>query len=292
MVSPLNSYLGLTHAGPGAQRGELASLYPTGTRNYLRVYPTDDVQAAALAVFAQSLGRTRVALLDDGDPSYGRALAGAFRRAARRLKLHVVLRAGWEPQAPSYRRLAEQVARAGVDVVVVSGLLDNNGAGVVRDLRARLGRRVAILATDGFTPVPLLLDEAGRAGRGVYISISGITINQLGAAGRRFARAFSGTQAGVALEPSTIYAAQAADVMLDAIARSDGTRPSVLKQLFATKVRAGLLGSFAFDAAGDITQSPITIVRTERSAGMHGGAGGIDDAVVETVIRPRTSLVR
>ena len=79
--------------------------------------------------------------------------------------------------------------------------------------------------------------------------------------------------------------------MLDAIARSDGTRPSVLEQLFTTKVRAGLLGDFAFDAAGDITQSPITILRAERS-GRSGSVRGVDDAVVELVVRPRTSLVR
>lgn len=287
LVSPLASYLGLTHSGPGAPRGELASLYPTGTRNFLRVYPIDDVQAAALAVFAQSLGRTRVALLDDGDPGYGRALASAFERAARKLGLDIVVRARWDPQAPSYRRLAEQAARAGADVVVLSGLLDSNGAGVVRDLRARLGRQVPVLATDGFTPASFLLDQAGGAGRGVYISQNGVTIEKLGPAGRRFVRAFSGTQPGVEIEPSAVYAAQAAEVMLDAIARSDGSRQSVLEQLFATRVRGGLLGDFAFDAAGDITQSPVTILRAEP-----GAVPGADDAVVERVVRPRTNLVR
>jgi branched-chain amino acid transport system substrate-binding protein len=291
IVSPLNSYLGLTRVGPGAPRGELASLYPTGTRNYLRVFPTDDIQAAALAVFAHSLGRTRVALVDDGDPGYGGALASAFERAARKLGLDIVLRAHWDPQAQSYRPLAEQVARARGDVVVLSGLLDNNGAGVVRDFRARLGRNVPLLATDGFTPVPLLIHQAGSAAQGVYISLSGLTIQKLGAGGRRFARAFSATQPGIELEPSAIYAAQAAEVMLDAIAHSNGTRTSVVEQLFATKIRNGLVGAVAFDTAGDITEAPITILRAELSKGPPP-SGGFEDAVVQTMIRPRTSLVR
>ena len=39
MVSPLNSYVGLTRAGIGTPPGELTTLYPTGRRTYARVYP-------------------------------------------------------------------------------------------------------------------------------------------------------------------------------------------------------------------------------------------------------------
>jgi hypothetical protein len=41
--------------------------------------------------------------------------------------------------------------------------------------------------------------------------------------------------------------------MLDAIARSDGTRASVTKELLRTRVRDGLIGSFRFDRNGDTT---------------------------------------
>ena len=68
------------------------------------------------------------------------------------------------------------------------------------------------------------------------------------------------------MEPAAVYAAQAADVLLDAIARSDGTRESVLEELFATRVERGLLGSFGFDENGDITESPITILRVAGGA--------------------------
>ena len=54
-------------------------------------------------------------------------------------------------------------------------------------------------------------------------------------------------------------AAQAADVLLDAIARSDGTRAVVVEELFNTRVTGGILGSFSFDQYGDIT--PATVAR-------------------------------
>ncbi len=52
-------------------------------------------------------------------------------------------------------------------------------------------------------------------------------------------------------------------MLLDAIARSDGTRASVVEELFATKVENGILGSFSFDAYGDIDPAPIGIYRFE-----------------------------
>jgi hypothetical protein len=52
-------------------------------------------------------------------------------------------------------------------------------------------------------------------------------------------------------------AAQAAEVLLDAIARSDGTRAVVVEELFKTRVTGGILGSFSFDQYGDITPATI-----------------------------------
>ena len=57
--------------------------------------------------------------------------------------------------------------------------------------------------------------------------------------------------------------AQATEVLLDAIARSDGTRASVVEELFATKVENGILGSFSFDRFGDIDPAPVGVYRYE-----------------------------
>jgi branched-chain amino acid transport system substrate-binding protein len=291
MVSPSNSFVGLTRAGPGAPAAELARLYPTGRRNYARVSPTDDMQMAALALVVQRLGHRRVALLDDGDDGYGVPLAQAFERAASRLGIRVAFHESWDPQARSYSGLARAVGRSRAEAVVLSGLLDTNGGEVVRELWNQLGSDLPVLGNDGFTPISLLLERAGEAGKGMYLSLSGLTVERLSPSGRAFAAAFAATQPGADIEPTAIYAAQAAEVLLDAIARSNGTRASVIRELFRTDVTDGLLGDFTFDANGDISESPITILRAVH----RGGSNTIlsfEGAEIVSVERPQASLVR
>jgi branched-chain amino acid transport system substrate-binding protein len=290
MISPSNSFVGLTRAAPEVDPALPAALYPTGHRNFLRVIPTDDLQPAALAVLARDRHRRRVYILDDGSPGYGALMASAFDTAARRLGLSVVGHGSWDPQRRSYHALARRVAHSGAQAVFLGGLLDTNAATVVRDLRARLGASVDLLAPDGLTPLKLLTAQAGPAALGVHVSLAGLVTGRLPPAGARFVSRFGKTQHGVEVQPSAVYAAQATEVLLDAIARSDGTRASVLEQLFHTRVGNGLLGSFDFNANGDISASPITILRVARSGGSNT-VQSVEGGVVERVVQPTPRLV-
>lgn len=291
MVSPLASYVGLTRVTPGTPPGELRALYPSSRRNFLRVFPTDQHQVAALGLLAKRLGRTRIYVLDDGDGEYGRLAADQFVRSARSLGLRIAGRARWSPGSGSQRALAEHVARARPQAVFLGGRVESGGPAVVRALRSRLGDRVALLAPDGFTPVPALVEQAGAAAsQGVLIALTGVsTAEQFGSTGRRFARELGATLAGEPVEPGAIYAAQAMEVTLDAIARSDGTRASVLTHLLDTDIADGLIGPVRFDANGDVRHSPITILRV--APGSHGTADQ-PDVVVDRVLHVPTDLLR
>jgi ABC-type branched-subunit amino acid transport system substrate-binding protein len=87
------------------------------------------------------------------------------------------------------------------------------------------------------------------------------------------------------------YAGQATEVLLDAIARSDGSRASVVKQLFSLRVRRGILGDFRFTPTGDITQQPITILRAQTPGGAKE-IQGYEGGVIDRVIRPSSGLTR
>jgi ABC-type branched-subunit amino acid transport system substrate-binding protein len=58
-----------------------------------------------------------------------------------------------------------------------------------------------------------------------------------------------------------VYAAQAAEVMVAAIAQSNGTRADIAKQLFKVRLKGSILGDVSFNANGDVTSNPVTIYK-------------------------------
>ena len=256
MVSPSNTFIGLT-------RTEYArSLYPDGVRSYARVVTHDVGQGRAAAYHAKRLGARRTAVVHQnlGDP-YVRGLATSFLAAARELQLNTVP-FDWRRQ-DTYAELASSVAAARPDFVYVVGLTQLNANTLIQDLRAALPADVGLIGPDSFAAVDIA-QELGRAGEGMLVTVPGIPHDMLPPAGRTFVREFGGP---ADIEPGALgapEAAQSAEVLLDAIARSDGTRASVVDELFATRVENGILGSFTFDRFGDIDPAPVGIYRFER----------------------------
>lgn len=120
-------------------------------------------------------------------------------------------------------------------------------------------RRFPIIGTDFFqTGSGIWQAAGGPAATGVYDSMFGVPNAQLPAA--------------------------------HAIARSRGTRASVLRQLFATNIRNGILGRIRFNRYGELVTGPITILR------LHAGWHAVPDpsfvnTVVDRIITPPPETV-
>jgi DNA-binding SARP family transcriptional activator/ABC-type branched-subunit amino acid transport system substrate-binding protein/streptogramin lyase len=267
MISPSNTAAFLTRRTPSNPPGEPESLYPTGVRHYFRVIADDGVQGAAAVLLARRLGVKRVYVLDMPGNAYLRGLKVAFETAVRKLGLHLVGSRSWswEPGATNYAALAERVARARPDGVFVDGFPFNGGPDVVKALRKRLGAGLVLLAPDSFAlPGHELHDLTGEAAEGMYVTTTGAAIEGLGTAGRQLMHDFAATQPKGANLLFVPEAMQAAEVFLQAIARSDGTRGSVLEELRRAHVKNGVLGSFRFDARGDMSPRVITVQRVQQ----------------------------
>ena len=265
VVSPTTSDVGLTRPAFGAPRGALQSLYPTGRRSYVRLQSPDDAEAAAGALLARQLGLERIFVLDDR--GFGVAWAAYFKRAAAQLGLRIVGSAGWNPSKPRLRDLVSNVRRTRAQAVYLCGLIDTSVGKVLAALRRALPRDTALIGCYGLLPPSSLFKQAGSAARGTYVSLQGLVNEGLGPKGKRFLHEFGATQPIRRIDREAVYAAQAAELLLDAIARSDGTRVSVSSELFKARARDSFLGSFAIDANGDPTPAPITILRLEHGRG-------------------------
>ena len=165
---------------------------------------------------------------------------------------------------------------------------------MVRDLRARLGRDVALMASDYFSTIPDLLARAGPAAQGMYVSVFGVANTDLPRRGRHLLSELETASGRKSTSPSTaLYAAQATEILLDAIARSDGTRSSVTRELRRTSVEEGILGRIRFDENGDPVEAPVTIFRVVgKRQRNRSSPPEFRGAVVDRTITARAALLR
>ena len=149
MVSPANTSPGLTTDGPGAEAGEPDKYYPTGKRNYARVVANDQIQGPADAQFAKDQGLKSVYILNDKQ-TYGFGVATTFRGAAQKLGLNVAGFKGWDAKQSSYEALANAIKATGADAIFLGGIICNNGAKLIKDLKQGVPG-ATLIAPDGFS---------------------------------------------------------------------------------------------------------------------------------------------
>jgi branched-chain amino acid transport system substrate-binding protein len=278
MISPANTYVGLTHSGPGTQPGEPAKYYPSGTRNYARVVAADDFQGAADATLAQGLKVTKLFILNDKE-AYGQGVATNTKNAAGKLGIKVVKYTAYDPKATSYSSLALQIKSSGAQAVFIGGLICENGGKLIKDIHTG-APNVTIMLPDGFTPVDQAVQQSGGV-NGTYTSVAGLPNSALPVAGQQFVKKFQAWLGGAAVQPYSVYAGAAAEAVVAAIAASDGTRAGVAAQLFKIHVPQGILGNMSFNANGDVTANPVTVYLAKNGK-----------PVVYKVIVPKNSLVQ
>jgi branched-chain amino acid transport system substrate-binding protein len=258
MVSPANTYVGLTHGGPGTAAGEPGKYYPTGKRNYARVVAADDYQGAADAILAKSLGVKKVYILNDKE-AYGLGVATNFKNAAKKLGLSVAGFTAWDGKATSYEALAVKIKSSGAQGVFVGGLVCENGGKLLKDI-ASGAPGVKIMLPDGFTPISAVVQQGGAAAEGATVSVAGLPNTALKGAGAKFVKDFTKADKREP-DPYSVYAAQAGEAIVAAIGASNGTRSDVTKKLFQLNLKNSILGAMRFNANGDVTANPVTIYK-------------------------------
>ena len=264
MVSPANTKVCLTTSVPSCEATEPDKYYPSGERNYGRVVALDNAQAAAIATYAKDdLGVKSVYIINDRQ-AYGLGLATNLESAFNFLEVEVKGNDAWDQKASSYEAIFNKVKASGAEAVVFSGLVTLNGVKLIKDKFAVLGsnEQVPLLAPDGFTPFTEV-DKAGTAATtGMFITVAGSSANALvaeGGRGREFVNAFKADTGVERVEPYTAYAAQAAEVLLDAIEAAGDDRAAIIENILGSTHEDAILGTFQLNEEGDVSTGAITV---------------------------------
>ncbi len=270
MVSPANTYPGLTKPGKGdASTGEPDVYYPNGKRNYARVIVADDVQGAVAANWAKTLGVTSVYILDDGE-LYGKGVADVFNKSATALGIKVIAQESIDPKAADYKALMTKIAASNggkaPDMIYVGMVVDNNASQLLKDKVAAMGdnTKVKFMGPDGIQ-TQSFIDGAGKdVAEGVYATVGGVPADQLPPSGLQYHKDYAAAYGADTNEPYAIYGYEAASVVINAIETickngGDPTdRAAVRDAVFATKNFSGVLGTWSFDQYGDTSLTDMT----------------------------------
>ncbi len=261
MVSPGNTYPGLTKAGFG-EANEPAVYRPSGKVNYFRVVPTDDVQGSVAADYAKELGATKAYVLHDRE-LYGKGIADVFRKSAEGLGLQVVGFDGIDNKASNYKSLATKIKQSGADLVYFGGTTQTNAGQLAKDI-VSAGLKVKLLVPDGCFEEAFISAAGAKALEGrCYITFGGVEAKALTGKGKDFYENYKKTYGG---EPEgyAVYGYESANVVLAAMERIHKAggkldRASVLAEVGRTKDFTGALGTWSFDENGDTTNRTMSV---------------------------------
>jgi branched-chain amino acid transport system substrate-binding protein len=255
-ISPANTAVGLTVKEPGATAGEPDKYYPSGQRTYARIAIRDSIQAPALLSVMKEDGCTKVELTNDKEV-YGAGLAQAIEAAAGDYGLEIVANDAIDKNAPNYRSLAQSAATAGADCFVFSGITSNNAGQLYKDFAAAIPD-AKLYGPDGVCESGFVDPAKGgipaSVGARFKCTSPSLPESELPPEGQAFYKTYAEKYGDKSPDPYAIYGYEAMRLALDAIQRSGtGEKADILKALFETKDRRGVLGTYSIDKNGDTT---------------------------------------
>jgi len=251
-ISPSNTYIGLTTNEPGSEPGEPQKYYPTGKRTFARIVPRDKIQGAALVTTMKDDGCKTVTLWNDKS-TYGAGLARNVKLSAQQAGLTIENEQGTDKNAPNYRSIASKIKS---DCFLFAGVTGENGVQVYKDVAAA-APNAKLYGPDGVAEEAFTNPAKGgipaNVGARTKLTVATLGVKDLPAAAPILDK-YKSTYHTQTVDPYGIYGYETMALALDVLKRAGdqaNNRDEVIKQLFATKNRKSILGTYSIDANGD-----------------------------------------
>jgi branched-chain amino acid transport system substrate-binding protein len=253
-ISPSNTALELTKNPGPSGKGAPAKYYPTGKRTYARVVAADHIQGAAQGQWMKELGVKKLFEANDKQV-YGGGVAKTTGDAAKLNGVQVVGNEGIDIKAPNYRALAAKVKASGADAFFFGGITASNGVQLYKDVWAA-NPGIKLFGPDGVAETSFTSKLPADAQKNTYITVGTIDPKDYPPEGQKFFRDFKAAYGTATPEPYAIYGYEAMSLLLDSMKRAGGScndRQAVIDQVFKTKDKKSVLGTYSIDKDGDVT---------------------------------------
>ena len=256
MISPANTYTGLTKPGMG-EPNEPAVYRPTGKVNYFRVVPADDIQGKAAAEWIQKLGGKSVYVLDDRG-LYGKGIADVFVSSAPEYGITVQGREGIDPKAQEYRSLMTKIKATSPEWVYYGGTTQTNAGQIAKDMVA-VGLTAKLMVPDGcFEDAFIQAAGADNVNGRSHVTFGGVPPEELTGKGADFVKRYE-EKYKQRPEAYAVYGYVAAKVALEALEKvGKKDREALRVAMTQIEQKDGALGTWKFDDNGDTTSTTMS----------------------------------
>jgi branched-chain amino acid transport system substrate-binding protein len=249
-ITPSSSANGLT-SEDGADKGEPEKYYPSGTRTFGRVVPTDDHQAAAQVELLREDGCERLYVIDDRDV-YGHGIAALVAREADSEGITVVGSRSIDRKHDRFDDAAADVAKASPDCVFFGGTVEDPTPALWEALHRALPS-ARLYGADGLAGAGFAAQLSDGAAQRTRLTTYAADPSAYRGGLERFAARY---RARYQEEPTAVavYGYEAMGLALQAIrdAGAKGNdRAAVIRAFYRIHDRDSILGRYSIDARGD-----------------------------------------
>jgi len=222
-----------------------------GYRTVFRVCGTDEQQGSVAAQFVlKKLKIKRVAVIHD-KTTYGQGLANIFQKALGDT-IAVVYYGGVVLGDPDYKAILTTIKEHKPDLYYFGGVYPEAGR-LVRQAK-EIGLNIPLMTGDGVFD-PTFIKIAGKAAEGTYVTFGREP------AGLSSAKSFIQNYTAKYGEPGpySIYAYDAANIILTTISRIGTTDGTKVAEYISKTSFPGAFGDISFDKNGDVARAPYVV---------------------------------
>jgi branched-chain amino acid transport system substrate-binding protein len=222
-----------------------------GFKNVFRVCGTDDQQGKVAAEFVlKTIRPKKIAIIHD-KTAYGQGLADYFKRALGD-RVQVVYYGGIIQRDPDYKAVLTTIKQSDPELYFFGGIYPEAGR-LVRQAK-EIGMNIPMITGDGVYD-PTFINIAGTSAEGTYVTFGAEP------AGLPSAKSFMDKYKSKYGDPGpySIYAYDAANIILTAVADTRNTDGSKVAEYISRTVFHGAFGDISFDKNGDVTKAPYVI---------------------------------
>jgi branched-chain amino acid transport system substrate-binding protein len=248
------------NASPYYNAGHIVAISPASTnprltqqgfKNIFRVCGTDDQQGKVAAEFTLTqLKPKRIAIVHD-KTTYGQGLADYFKKSVEG-KTEIVFYDGIQTRDPDYKAILTTMKQKKPDVYFFGGVYPEAGR-LVRQAK-EVGLNIPMITGDGVYD-PTFISIAGKSSEGTYVTFgkdpSGLPTS------KSFNQKYTAKYGPPG--PYSIYAYDAANIILTAMQQSGTTDAVKVAEYISGNTFHGAFGDISFDDNGDVAKAPYVI---------------------------------